>query len=121
MNNSGRAVKYLLDRYGIPPGKLLVVYDDVDLPPGKVRLRKKGSSGGHNGIRSINEAVDSEEFPRLRIGIGHPIDESSLVEYVLGSISKDEQKALDQAIETTTLALVSILMEGMNVAMGKFN
>ena len=121
MNNSGQAVKYLISRYSIPSEKLLVVYDDVDLSLGKVRLRKKGGSGGHNGIKSIKDSINSTNFPRLRIGIGHPEDQSRLVEYVLSSISEDEKKVIDHAIDTSTQTLVSILTEGIDVAMSKFN
>lgn len=121
MNNSGQAVKYLLARYRVPPEKLLVIYDDVDLSLGKVRLRKKGGSGGHNGIKSIKNSINSADFPRLRIGIGHPSDESGLVEYVLSPISEDEKKAMNHAIDISTQTLVSILAEGIDVAMSKFN
>ena len=91
MNNSGEGVEYLLARFGGRPTDLLVVYDEMALPPGRIRLRTSGSHAGHNGIRSIISAVQSEQFPRLRIGVGQPPNGGDSIPHVLGRFSKDEE------------------------------
>lgn len=121
VNLSGQAVKYLLDRYGVTPQELLVIYDDMDLPPGKLRLRSRGSAGGHNGIKSIIEATGTQEFPRLRIGIGRPAEGQDWKEYVLGQMSPEERKLAEEAVARAAQAVVSVLTEGVTAAMNRFN
>ena len=121
VNRSGEAVDYLLRRFRVSPEKLLVVYDDVDLPLGKVRLRAKGSAGGHNGIKSIVETLGTQEFPRMRIGIGHPPDGGEQIEYVLGTMSPDEQEVADDAVRRATQAAADTLADGITAAMNRFN
>ena len=121
VNRSGEAVAYLLQRFGVSPEKLLVVYDDVDLPLGKVRLRAKGSAGGHNGIKSIVESLGTQDFPRMRIGIGRPPDGADQVEYVTGTMSKDEQEVVDEAVRRAAQAAVDAVADGMTTAMNRFN
>jgi len=123
MNDSGRAVRKLLDRYRAEPAALLVVYDDVDLPLGKIRIRERGSAGTHNGMRSI-VGVLGEGFPRLRIGVG-PSDPSAeigdLVEHVLEPFTADERAAAESAIARATEAIEVALRDGIARAMDKFN
>ncbi|MEN3029062.1 MAG: aminoacyl-tRNA hydrolase [Aquificaceae bacterium] len=90
MNNSGLAVINLLEEYGIEPEEMLVVYDDLDLPLGKLRLRLEGSSGGHQGVESIIRETKTEKFPRLKVGIGRPRDRSKVADYVLSPFSEEE-------------------------------
>ncbi len=91
MNRSGRAVAALLDRYGLEPADLLVVYDDLALPVGALRLRGKGSHGGHNGIRDLIEALGSTEFPRLRVGVGNSFRPGGQVDFVLSPFDDEER------------------------------
>ena len=121
MNRSGQAVAYLLARYRVSPRELLVIYDDMDLPPGTIRLRPEGSSGAHNGIKSIIEAAGTQDFPRLRVGIGHPPEGTDPVEYVLGPMSEAEQQTADRAMERAAQAVVGVLTDGITAAMNRFN
>jgi len=98
MNHSGRSVAALCNFYRIPPEQLLVVYDELDLSPGMVRLKTGGGHGGHNGMRDICEAIGSKDFHRLRIGIGHPGHKEAVVGYVLSRPGKSEQQAIDNGL-----------------------
>ncbi|MFD2727908.1 aminoacyl-tRNA hydrolase [Enterococcus camelliae] len=106
MNESGRAVGPLMTYYGIYPEELLVVYDDLDLQIGKIRLRQKGSAGGHNGIKSIIAHLNSQVFNRIKVGIGRPKWNQTVVQHVLNPFDKEDskfiQEAIDQAVEATT-------------------
>jgi PTH1 family peptidyl-tRNA hydrolase len=123
MNDSGRAVRKLLDRYRLDPSALLVVFDEVDLPLGKIRLREKGGPGTHNGMRSIVSAI-GEDFPRLRVGVA-PADPTAeirdLVEYVLTPFDADERDTAQTAIARAAEAAEVALRDGIQPAMTKFN
>jgi PTH1 family peptidyl-tRNA hydrolase len=123
MNDSGRAIGKLLDRYRTPPEALFVVYDDVDLPLGKIRLRERGGPGTHNGMRSVVAAI-GEDFPRLRVGVA-PADPTAevgdLVEYVLTPFGADEREAADAAIARAAEAVEVALRDGIRRAMDRFN
>jgi peptidyl-tRNA hydrolase, PTH1 family len=123
MNDSGRAVRKLLDRYRAEPAALLVVFDEVDLPLGKIRLRERGGPGTHNGMRSIVSAI-GEGFPRLRVGVA-PTEPTAqiddLVEYVLTPFPADERAAADAAITRAAEAVEVALREGIQRAMERFN
>ena len=121
MNNSGIAVTYLLARFRAVPADLVIIYDDMDLPLGKLRLRPSGSAGGHNGIKSIIDAVGTREFPRLRIGIGRPAGGVDQVGHVLGTMPPGDRAQVDEAIERAACAVVSVISEGMTEAMNRFN
>ena len=97
MNNSGEGIEYLLARFGGRPSELLVVYDEMALPTGRIRLRASGSHAGHNGIRSIISSVQTDAFPRLRIGVGAPSQGGPSVPHVLGKFSKEEEPLVAQA------------------------
>jgi PTH1 family peptidyl-tRNA hydrolase len=123
MNRSGSAVNALLNWRKIEPPQLLVVVDDADLPLGQVRLRASGGSGGHNGLRSIIEALGgSEEFARLRVGIGRsaPLG-ADITGHVLGRFSPQERELAEQAVETAVDAIECCLREGLTEAMNQFN
>ena len=121
MNNSGEGVEYLLARFGGRPAELLVVYDEMALPTGRIRLRASGSHAGHNGIRSIISAVQTDGFPRLRIGVGHPSNGGESVPYVLGKFSREEEPLIAQAVQDAASAVQCMLEESIDVAMNRFN
>ena len=121
MNNSGEAVEYLLARFGGGPSNLLVVYDEMALLPGRIRLRAAGSDAGHNGIRSIIQAVGGTGFPRLRIGIGAPPPGMVARDYVLGKFSDDESAAILGAVDRGSSAALRVLEENIDAAMNIFN
>jgi PTH1 family peptidyl-tRNA hydrolase len=123
MNDSGKAVRKLLDRYRIEPSSMLVVFDEVDLPLGKIRIREKGSAGTHNGMRSI-VAVVGEGFPRIRVGVA-PADPTTeigdLAEYVLSPFTSDERAEADKAIVRAAEAAEVAARDGLRRAMDQFN
>ena len=121
MNNSGEGVEYLLARFGGRPSELLVVYDEMALPTGRIRLRASGSHAGHNGIRSIISAVQTDGFPRLRIGVGQPSNGGESVPHVLGKFSKEEEPLIAQAVQDAVSAVHCMLEESIDVAMNRFN
>ena len=120
MNLSGSSVKALLDKHGVDPDKLLVLYDDLDLPWTGVRIRPRGSAGGHHGIENVIKHVGTQDFPRIRLGIdpGRPRNGK---EYVLSPIRKAQAPELEELLDHTAAATESILAEGVEKAMTKFN
>jgi PTH1 family peptidyl-tRNA hydrolase len=121
MNLSGQSVRELLRLYGLKPNALLVVYDDVDLPTGTIRIRERGGPGTHNGMRSIVDEIDSTDFPRLRIGVGMPTNGQNLADYVLGVPSAEERVALDAALDRAAEAIQVVARRGLPAAMNQFN
>ena len=121
VNRSGAAVSYLLTRYAASPRGLLVVYDEMELPLGRVRLRPRGGAGGHNGLKSVLGAVGSGEVPRLRVGIGRPPPGVDPVEYVLGEPSGEEEAALSGAVELSVEIVRAVLADGIDAAMNRYN
>lgn len=121
MNRSGLAVARLVEQEGIIPEQLLVVCDDVNLPFGKLRIRLKGSDGGHNGLASIIEALGTEEFPRLRVGIGSNFEPGGMVDYVLSEFEREEQEKLPEVLERAARAVRAFACEGPERAMTEFN
>ena len=119
MNLSGDAVRLLVNAYAESTEELMVVYDDIDLPLGKLRIRPNGSSGTHNGMRSIIAELGSENFPRLRVGIGSP--ETQLRDYVLDEFAADEQPIVERAIGRSVDALVLFCRGDLRRAMNEFN
>jgi PTH1 family peptidyl-tRNA hydrolase len=122
MNNSGEAVREALSFYKLPAERLLVLYDDISLPCGRLRVRPKGSDGGHNGIKSILSHVGSDEFPRVKIGVGSPPRaDYDLVDWVLGSIPPSESEAYHNALSNAVLACREIIKNGCDSAMNLYN
>jgi len=127
VNLSGESVACLLRKHDIPLSDLLVIYDDLDLPLGKIRLRQNGSSGGHKGMNSIISALGSEEFPRIRVGIGRPqverqsINEDAIVNYVLSDFSPQEEAVIKPVLIKVAEAIDCFLNQGIVAAMSKFN
>ena len=121
MNESGRAIGPLMDWYKLDPEDLIVVHDDMDIPAGVVRIRKKGSAGGHNGIKSVLAHVGDEHFVRVRIGIGRPLPGWTVVHHVLAPFSEDEVPRVKDAIQYLLPAVECIVQEGADMAMNRFN
>ncbi|MDI6889504.1 MAG: aminoacyl-tRNA hydrolase [Thermodesulfovibrionales bacterium] len=120
MNRSGLAVKDIISRFNIPLEKLIVIHDDLDMEVGKLRIRRKGLSGGHKGVESIIQSVSSKEFIRLKIGIGREAGFFA-EDYVLTRFRKDEIFLIKKAIEKALDAVTSILLDGLDEAMNRFN
>ena len=122
MNNSGEAVKQAAAFYKIPPEKIIVVFDDISLPCGKLRIRRKGSAGGHNGIKSIIYHLNSDNFPRIKLGVGEkPHPDYDLADWVLSSFKKDEIALLRQACENACKAVEIIVSGDTDKATTSFN
>ena len=119
MNHSGSAVAQLLRRFGVPLDDLLVIYDDLDLPLGKLRIRQRGGAAGHKGVASVIASLGSEEFPRIRVGIGRP--EGDEVSYVLSDFTAEEKDIAREAGARVADALLCILAEGIEAAMNRYN
>jgi PTH1 family peptidyl-tRNA hydrolase len=121
VNGSGAAVRYLLARFRTAQDRLLIVYDETALPPGKLRLRPRGSAAGHNGIKSIIETLGNQDFARLRIGVGRPPPGGDMVGWVLGEMSAEDQELVDDAIFRAADSILYLLEEGVDRAMNKVN
>lgn len=121
MNLSGVAMPYIMRFFRVNVDDIIVVYDDVSLKLGKIRIRKKGSDGGHNGMKSIIQALGTQEIKRIRIGIGEKPEGMNLVDFVLGEFSEEEFKVLQKVFELSRNALVTILNEGIDKAMSVYN
>lgn len=120
MNLSGEAVIDILNFYKQKPEKVIVIVDDIDLPLGKIRIKKKGSAGTHNGLKSIVSCTNSQDFIRIKVGVGQNRD-IDLVNYVLGAFSKEEKQIIDDNIEKVCEAVLMITEGKMSEAMNKFN
>lgn len=122
MNLSGESVRELIDFYKIDEAKeLIVIYDDISLEPGQLRLRAKGCAGGHNGIKNIIAHLGGQEFGRVKVGIGEKPKGYDLADYVLGHFSKEERQKMDASLERAADAVVRILVDDMASAMNEYN
>ncbi len=129
MNRSGRSVSLLVKKFNVSLDNLIVIHDDLDLPLGKIRIRQGGSSGGHKGIRSIITELGSQNFIRIRVGVGRPVknedstefSEDEIVNYVLSDFTPDEKQTITQVIPTVSEAILCLLTEGAVAAMNKYN
>lgn len=121
MNLSGECVRPVLDYYDVPISQLTAIYDDLDLPLGKIRLRTKGSAGGHNGIKSLIQHLGTQEFNRIRLGIGRPQGGMKVVDYVLGKFGGDELNEAEAVISKTVKACEASLSMPFLEVMNKFN
>ncbi|GFN35217.1 aminoacyl-tRNA hydrolase [Tepidimicrobium xylanilyticum] len=121
MNNSGMAVLDLYNFYKLPTENIIVVVDDIDIEFGTIRIKKKGSAGSHNGLKSIIYHLQTENFPRIKIGIGNKKEGQDLADFVLSQFTKDERVDIDQAIEKAALAVETILQYDIDKAMNEFN
>ncbi len=121
MNRSGQAVRAVIDWYKIAPGSVLVIYDDMDLPVGRLRIRRSGSAGGHNGMKSIISHLGSQDFPRLRIGIGKSTGKRQTIGHVLGKFAPEEKKVIQEMLDISVNAVEKSLKEGVEKAMNIYN
>ena len=121
MNSSGVAAREILRQFDLSPERLLVVYDDIDLPLGRLRIRPNGSAGGHKGVKSIGSQLQTEKFPRLRLGIGPQGDGVSAEDFVLADFNKDEQRVLADVIEKSTEIIFDYLQSDIDTIMNKYN
>lgn len=119
MNLSGQSVRPVVDFYKIPPQQLILIYDDVDIPTGTIRIRPKGSAGTHNGMRSVVKELGFSDFPRIRIGIGNP--DGDMTGHVIGRISKSDKEPLADAADRAARAAITIVESGIDRAMNIFN
>jgi len=122
MNNSGQAVVEAMNFHKIPIERVLIIYDDISLEPSLIRIRRKGSDGGHNGIKSIVSLTGKDAFPRIKVGVGKkPHPQFDLADWVLSSFKKDEEKPMKEAFENGASAIELIVAEKTDEAMNKFN
>ena len=121
MNRSGTSVASLVGRYGLDLDEVLVVYDDLNLPLGTLRLRSGGSAGGHNGVQDVIERLGSNAFPRLRVGIGDAFARGKQVDYVLSPFTEEEQPVVEQTVQDARDACVMYVAKGLTTAMNHFN
>ena len=121
MNLSGESVRELIDFYKVAPEDVIVIYDDISLDVGQLRLRTKGSAGGHNGIKSIISHLGTQEFPRIKVGVGDKPRGWDLADYVLSRFNNEEQPIIREALKNTSEAVKTILKDGMETAMNIYN
>jgi peptidyl-tRNA hydrolase, PTH1 family len=126
MNASGQSIKLLMQRYNVFLQDLIVIHDDLDLPIGKIRIRQGSSAGGHNGIKSTIACLGTQEFIRIKVGIGRPQTETSagqdcIVDYVLGDFSSEDKTIVNETIERVCEAVICLITQGLTPAMNKFN
>lgn len=121
MNLSGESVAPLLRKYALSPAEVLVVTDDLDLPIGRIRVRQSGSPGGHNGLKSLEAHLDTDEYPRLRIGVGRPRPGVRVIDHVLTGFEPDEEPLLNETLDRAADAAETFLAEGALAAMRLFN
>lgn len=121
MNRSGLAVRKALGLYGELPQQGLVCYDDLNLPVGRIRLRPGGSAGGHNGMSDIIRELGTDQFPRLRVGIGNEFKRGRQVDYVLSPFDNEQRKVMDEVVQTAAEAALCFVREGIEQAMNRYN
>ena len=121
MNLSGESVKSAVDFYQIGTDELIVVYDDVSLSPGQLRIRRAGSAGGHNGIKNIIAQLGTQEFPRVKVGVGEKPERMDLADYVLSHFSKGEWEMMEEAFKEAADAVEVMIADGADAAMNRFN
>lgn len=119
MNLSGDAVYTIFNFYKVDPEDIIIVYDDIDIPLGNIRIRKQGGPGTHNGMKSVCNSLKTKDFPRIRVGVGN--DGSDLVNYVIGKVPKEEQRILRDSISKAAISIENILEYGIDIAMNMDN
>lgn len=121
MNLSGESVIEAMNFYKITNEELIIIYDDIDIEPGTIRIRRNGSAGTHNGMRSIVEHIKTENFARVRVGIGKPKEHIDMISHVIGHIPEDELKALEEGVILAKDAIIEMMKNSIDSAMNKFN
>ena len=121
MNLSGEAVQEFVNYYKIGKGELIVVFDDIDTLPGKIRIKKNGGPGTHNGMKSVVSSLNTEDFMRVRVGIGMPEFKNDLINYVIGHVPEEEFEILQKGVKLAAESIEEILKNGIDIAMNKYN
>ncbi|HWT73358.1 MAG TPA: aminoacyl-tRNA hydrolase [Mobilitalea sp.] len=121
MNLSGESVRELMDFYKVTPEEIIIIYDDISLDVGQLRIRKKGSAGGHNGMKSIISHLGTDEFPRIKVGVGDKPKDWDLADYVLSRFQPEEQPVIRETLKDTSDACRMIITSGMEAAMNQYN
>lgn len=121
MNLSGQSLLDIYSFYKLDPENIIVIYDDIDLDVGKIRIRKKGSAGTHNGMRSIIYNLKFDDFKRIRVGVSRPQNGQDLASFVLSKFKKEEMDSLDESLQRSAYAVEAIVKEGIDVSMNKYN
>ena len=121
MNLSGESVREIMDFYKISTQDLIVIYDDVDIDVGSIKIRKTGSAGSHNGMKSVISHLGTTEFTRIRVGIGNPKEHRDMIEHVIGKVSKEEYEELEKGISKAKEAVICIIENDINKAMNEYN
>ena len=121
MNLSGESIKEAIDFYKIQKENIIIIYDDMDVKPGTIKIRKIGGPGSHNGMKSVIQNIKYKEFTRIRVGIGKPENKSDMIKYVIGNVSESDKKILDEATTIAKDAVIEILENGVDKAMNKYN
>ena len=121
MNLSGEAVRDFKNFYKVNTENIIIIYDDLDINPGLIKIRKKGGPGTHNGMKSVIHEIQTEDFPRIRVGIGNPEHKNELLKYILSKIPEEDYKVLENAINNATSAIEEIIENDLDSAMNKYN
>ena len=121
MTLSGESIRAASDFYKVDPEHIIIIYDDISLDVGQLRIRKKGSAGGHNGIKNIIAHLGTQEFPRIKVGVGDKPKKMDLADYVLSRFSKEDRAAMEDAFKEAAKAVEVMITEGMDIAMNQFN
>lgn len=121
MNLSGQAVREFVNFYKVSKEEILVIYDDMDIEKGIMKIRKKGGPGNHNGMKSVIQELGTEEFARIRIGIGTPLYKNDKINYVIGHVSEEEYEILEKGVQKAAIAIEEILKSGIDTAMNMYN
>ena len=121
MNLSGESVREIVGFYNLESQNIIVIYDDIDIEKGHIKIRKKGGAGSHNGMKSVVQELGTTDFARIRVGIGQPEFKSDMINYVIGKVPKEEQEILHQGVKKAAEAVEEILKNGIDIAMNKFN
>ena len=121
MNLSGESVKEILQFYKIDEKQIILIYDDMDVELGNIKIRKAGGPGTHNGVKSVVHELNTQDFKRIRVGIGMPEEKEDLIEYVIGAIPEEDKEPLEKGTELAKEAVVEIIKSGIDIAMNQFN
>jgi len=121
MNLSGKSIKQYIDFYKIDIDDIIVIYDDIDIDTGVIKIRKNGGPGTHNGMKSVVHELGTDQFARIRVGIGAPKYDEDLINYVIGHIPEEEKEILDKGVEQASEAVIEIIKNGIECAMNRFN